>query len=41
MWHLSLQDFERQEEERSDFIKGQLFKYVDMSVNVQEANAKV
>jgi hypothetical protein len=33
-------DFEKQEEERSDFLKNQLFKYVDLCVSVQEANAK-
>ncbi len=37
----SQQDFERQEEERSDYLKDHLLKYVDLCVGVDEASADV
>ena len=36
-----LQDYERQEEERSDFLKNHLLKYVDLCVAIDEESAEV
>ena len=37
----SLQDYEKFEEERSDFMKDRLLKYVDVCVAVDERSAQV
>ena len=37
----SIQDYEKFEEERSDFIKDRLLKYVDTCVGVDERSAQV
>ena len=37
----SIQDYEKFEEERSDFIKDRLLKYVDVCVGVDERSAQV
>ena len=37
----NLQDYERQEDERSDYLKDHFLKYVDLCVGVNEANAEV
>ena len=37
----SIQDYEKFEEERSDFIKDRLLKYVDICVGVDERSAQV
>ena len=37
----TLQDYERQEEERSDFLKNHLLKYVDLCVAIDEESAEV
>ena len=36
-----IQDYEKFEEERSDFIKDRLLKYVDICVGVDETSALV
>ena len=36
-----LQDYEQQEDERSDFLKDMLFKYIDRCVAVDESSAEV
>jgi len=38
---LCVQDFERQEGERSDYLQKHLLKYVDICVEVDEASAEV
>ena len=35
------QDFERHEEERSDFLKDHFLKYIDLSVEIHEVCAEV
>ena len=35
------QDFERQQEERSDFLKDKFLKYIDLCVEVDENSVKV
>ena len=35
------QDYERHEEERSDFLRGQWLKYIEICVAVNEASAMV
>ena len=36
-----IQDYEKFEEERSDFMKDRLLKYVDICVGVDERSAQV
>ena len=38
---LCSQDFQRYEEERSDYLKDQFLKYVDICIAVNEASAEV
>ena len=39
--HICLQDFQRYEEERSDYLKDHFLKYIGICVAVNEASAEV
>ena len=39
--HIFLQDFQRYEEERSDYLKDHFLKYIGICVAVNEASAEV